>query len=426
MKGMYDNSIAIIQCDVMSFRINKKSLVGLIFLLLIFLGFFLSNLGIELPFSSSYDEIITLILLVYIVINFRKFNGNDKKILLCLVGIEIIGVVSNVYSGIDRKPIYIILDALAISKTFIAYVGFKNLISTDKEKQDIINVFTPIAKILLIIIFLCGTVSVFYNIGMSKGSRYGVPSYCFIFNQPAHCGLITAFLVGIIFMNRKLKRRKQQVYILMGLMSMLYTTKGMAIIIVGAYVTLSYFMRRKERLKWYHFVGLAVITFFLLGFQIQEYILDTTAPRAKFIINGFYVAKMYFPFGSGLATYGSEIAGRYYSPLYYQLGFSNMNGLRIGYNMYLNDNYMASILGQFGFIGLLFHILELYLIFKTIYNRQDESKCKNFMLSIFVSICSVFVASGVFKSVVGIMLFMLLGMYAGEPQNQVIEYKKGI
>ena len=67
MKGMYDNSIAIIQCDVMSFRINKKSLVGLIFLLLIFLGFFLSNLGIELPFSSSYDEIITLILLVYIV-----------------------------------------------------------------------------------------------------------------------------------------------------------------------------------------------------------------------------------------------------------------------------------------------------------------------------------------------------------------------
>lgn len=392
---------------------SLKAVLGVSLIFLLMATYFLTSVGINFPGSSSVDEITALILFFYCGLNYKKIKYKDKKIALCFISMVIIGIISNVFSGIDRKFSYILFDIVLISKTFIGYLGMKILISKEKYKDEIVNLLYPIARVLLVVIFLCGTINIFHDIGMTKGYRYGFPSFCFVFNQPAHCALFVAILIAIVLLKEELSH-KYNWLVIIGLISMIYTTKGMGLIIVASYLVLLFFIINKGTIKWYHFAILGIVAFFVLGYQIDEYLMDTTAPRAKFIIYGFEIAKKYFPFGSGFATYGSEMATRYYSPLYYMIGFSGMNGLRPGYDMYLNDNYMASILGQFGFFGLLLHILALVFIFRGLLEAKDENfKRKSFMISIFIGLISIFIASGAYKTILGMLLFMILGIYEG-------------
>ncbi len=82
----------------------------------------------------------------------------------------------------------------------------------------------------------------------------------------------------------------------------------------------------------------------------------TTARRAFLINLPKVLANGYILFGRGLASYGSQASGTYYSPLYYNLGMDKVYGLYRGNTMFVNDAYYAMYIGQLGIAGLLFQV----------------------------------------------------------------------
>ena len=72
----------------------------------------------------------------------------------------------------------------------------------------------------------------------------------------------------------------------------------------------------------------------------------------------------YFPFGSGLASFGTHFSGVHYSKLYTDYGLDNIWGLTKSNPMFITDTYYPS-LAQFGVVGVVLYLLFwLYIVKK--------------------------------------------------------------
>lgn len=88
------------------------------------------------------------------------------------------------------------------------------------------------------------------------------------------------------------------------------------------------------------------------------------------------VANTYFPLGAGFGMYGSREAAANYSPLYEELGFPRVAGLRPrGDGSFLTDTSWPAVIGEAGWIGAACFALGLLLLFTTgvIWSRQGAS-----------------------------------------------------
>ncbi|MCM3652937.1 hypothetical protein [Metabacillus litoralis] len=74
------------------------------------------------------------------------------------------------------------------------------------------------------------------------------------------------------------------------------------------------------------------------------------------------IAKRYFPFGSGLGTFGSNAARKNYSELCYEYGFSKIWGLAPWYDRFLTNSYWAMMIGEFGFIAAILNLFAMFLL----------------------------------------------------------------
>ena len=64
----------------------------------------------------------------------------------------------------------------------------------------------------------------------------------------------------------------------------------------------------------------------------------------------------YFPFGSGMGSFGSAAAADFYSPLYYKYKMSNIWGLSPDNPMFLCDSFYPA-LAQIGVVGIFFFVV---------------------------------------------------------------------
>jgi hypothetical protein len=88
--------------------------------------------------------------------------------------------------------------------------------------------------------------------------------------------------------------------------------------------------------------------------------------RGMIVFYSFELASKYFPFGSGAATFGSLMAAD--SHVYYELGIKN--DWRFKENSGVYDCNFATILGEFGYIGLLAFSLTLFIFFRFFYKKS--------------------------------------------------------
>lgn len=88
----------------------------------------------------------------------------------------------------------------------------------------------------------------------------------------------------------------------------------------------------------------------LVGGDFEVYVLQDSA-RSRLTEGGAALAAQYFPFGAGFGLYGSSTAAANYSPLYYELGFSDRFGLGPDSAQFLNDTQWPAIYGEAGWIG---------------------------------------------------------------------------
>lgn len=122
-------------------------------------------------------------------------------------------------------------------------------------------------------------------------------------------------------------------------------------------------------------------------------------------------------FGRGLATYGSQSSGIYYSSLYYELGMNKVYGLRPGATMFVNDAYYATFLGQFGIAGVIFQFFFWkYMLspFLVCFRRKINIPPKYFLIGILAFLWSIiFIAGSGLMNSQGCFVMCCLGFARG-------------
>ncbi len=186
-----------------------------------------------------------------------------------------------------------------------------------------------------------------------------------------------------------------------------------------ASLTLYLYIYRENKERKLHIWQIVLLVCMALIFaygDLQEYILNGNAPRALLLQYGFVTANRYFPLGSGFASYGSEMAKRYYSKLYYEYGFdkiwsmspeNNLSGSEVGT---LNDCYLGMIVGQYGWIGLCCYVGIIYSIYKILTKGLGNTYSKAVSISTLITILSSVMVSNNTSSHFGICMYAVMGM----------------
>jgi hypothetical protein len=148
------------------------------------------------------------------------------------------------------------------------------------------------------------------------------------------------------------------------------------------------------------------VLFFLLLFWLNvnsdiSFIEGGEVARLVLYLGALDIANLHFPFGSGLATFGSSAS--YDSLAYYDTGISDL-WWYVGDHNYLTDTFWAMIVGEGGWLGLAVYILFLVSFFF-------------FLLSSFSGVCStaaaLFIGLETFTNPIftGAAFLSLFGLY---------------
>ena len=167
-------------------------------------------------------------------------------------------------------------------------------------------------------------------------------------------------------------------------------------------------LNEKRLFKWYYFLilGIGVVAFTFA--DVSKYLLSDSV-RMKFIKTAISLAKNYFPFGTGFALFGSDMAARYYSPVYRALGWTSSWTLGINGTL-LNDNYFAMILGQFGIISFIIFGIMLYLIFKSSNTNSLNRFERITVLASIITIIISMIGSASSKTCMGVYVYAVMGI----------------
>lgn len=127
-------------------------------------------------------------------------------------------------------------------------------------------------------------------------------------------------------------------------------------------------------LKPQYFV-VAAAGLLLIGWDQLEYYLGggTVTARGLLLRGGITAMKEFFPLGAGYATFGTEQAARYYSPLYYRYGMNTFWALAEG-GSELTDCYWPAVGAEFGVFGLLIMVVLVVVFSMTLIRLSGTDK----------------------------------------------------
>lgn len=366
---------------------------------------------ILMPFQiwGYLDEVIAAICIVYLIIKIirKQLPLNELRILVLLGVLILVGLISNVCSHINVPIGYVLTDALWLSKTFVVFIGFRNLFKG--KKYRIASAMLTLSKCVIIFMFCTSILTQFVDIGMTIEVRYGISSYGFIWKNGIQtawllCGCLACVIIA------ESNNKKCQKYIFMSCVVCFLTTKGTVWVLPFTFIILSLISRNNYKLSFKKMIPIALILLIASGYQIQTYLLNDESIRYRLIYYGFVTANTYFPLGSGFATYGSDFAVRNYSELYYRYGFNNMWGLSKEDPLFLNDNYLGMVVGQFGYFGLILFLVIMIKIFKIVNISNIYKTQKFWALAIYFTIAVSMIASATAKSCMGVFATIFLAL----------------
>ena len=394
---------------------NKKydARACIVTIILAFLIFF------ELRGGRSYfDEILCLIAFVYIALCAikQRINRYDFISILLLLLVICIGVVSNICSGISAPLFSVIVDIIAESKLLCVYFAAKYYIN-DRTRQSLVAMFTPIAKVYIVLAFIFAILSQFVDIGMTGTERYGISGFRFIFPMSFQFLAVTLVMIAVLTLDKQVKNKRY--YYIMVCISLLFATKSSPLIFALLFLFLCHYFNKKSEIKFWTIIFIAIAIVIVGSYQIETYLMNENAPRYLFFYYGAITANKFFPLGSGFATFGSDQAARIYSPLYYEYGFNNQFGMSVEDCSFLSDTFWPMAIGQFGWIGFLLYCLIYVRIF---YSFQKKSMAlsdqKAFMYASFISYIIHAVGSAILSSSAGVIGFIALAIVAGEQPEE--------
>lgn len=392
-------------------RIKRKTLLLLILILLLVYQNPLENVNSAFGYI---DESIALLGLIAILLNFNKFkkknflyeHGRIILLLFIYIGACVLGNIIYKYQPIK----YVCIDLVANTKFYLA-VSFGTLLYKgcidDYDEKQVCKITRILSAVFVILFIIDRTTSVF---GSSE-IRYGIRSLQLNYS---HSTYLCASLAALVLILVAFYEKRNLKYIITNSILMIFTLRAKAFGAVIALFILCYiFLVHKGKLKKWQLLVLITIGIIAAWDQIYFYFiqLNGLAARSIMMITSLKIMKDYFPIGSGFGTFASDVAGKYYSPVYYKYGFDKTSELSpMGWGFF-NDQFWPIVFGQSGIIGTIAYVGILITYWRRIAIARARNKyvyCALLFGFIYLLISSV--AEPAFNNSIACIFGLLFGI----------------
>mgnify|MGYP001119510217 CR=1 FL=1 len=378
-------------------KITLSRLFSLLLLLLYVIMWFPTHI---FPICSYADELLTLILFPILLLGYKDLS--EKRLFIVnLIFFLLIGVVSTVLAHLHRPLVAVLTDFYVFVKLPVVYLFFRELLKKE-EAEFLLNTLYKVSKIVIIISSIFCLLNYIFDIGMTYDIRYGIRSYKFIYNNPGFfSGLMVTCYCLINFQDNKNDLK----YKLLAIFNIISSLRSVSFGVIALLIFMLLLVRKK--LSLYHILMVTPMIMIASKNSFDMYFGDVVTPRKLLFEGGKSVFYEYFPLGSGFASYGSNAAHEYYSPLYLKFGFQYVWGLSRKFGFIANDNFWPMIFAQFGFIGTIFYVLMFLGILKDLFIISIR---KNELISLILIIGYLLfssVGSNVITGVLGVSMIVV-------------------
>jgi hypothetical protein len=355
----------------------KFSLITISFVLttiLVFLSEWIQSLGfISFPLGFRH-----LIITVLILLNWFFFGRKLKVEFNYLIAIILLTCFVIVGFFFSKATLFNFILGFFFTFLFLFLFIFSS--NTKTSKNVIINIFTY----LLYFFAVMSIISIFQSLSAGASLR----EYSGLFRELGAFGSVmnisTIISISLYLITSKKIFLYFAIFFSIGVMMTILKKT----IISNIFVWLFYFFYQsstKNKLKLvFIFVFITFSSFFLIGEELSKDIdnnssyIESVGPtehvRLGMFIASFYICTDYFPFGSGLGTFGSlsSIMGGY-SVVHYDYGVAYIGANSpediVRGSHTLLDTYWPHIFGELGFLGTILFLLIWFFPFKNAFRN---------------------------------------------------------
>lgn len=337
----------------------------------------------ENPLMKAFqylDEILGAIGFLYIVTHYRSLTKNERGIFISCLLLISLGLIGTLKNQIQTAYFPVMMDAFTCIKCFTVFIYANHSVGSfsEDDKHWLINKIGWLLSIMMVVAFFCAII----NLGtgfMSDEYRFGIPCFRFLLRKSStfsNMFYIYMLFLTLYYRNSQFQKRNLLILI-MAIIVYALTARSRAVLFAAIYSGMFYwFVIKGHRIKAnIAGVGIALLlAIFIAGDRMESTFDNEDAPRTILMYYGVQTMMDYMPLGAGLATYGTDMACKYYSPLYYDYGFQYAYGLNPDDTQYAHDCYWPAIMGEFGVIGVIVLLFILYFIVCELYSlyRSDN------------------------------------------------------
>ena len=309
------------------------------------------------------DEIMSAIIILFALLNFniKRDNTKIKNELKAYVGIMLFYIIYSLLLKINTVPA-IFYDLQQQVKPYLVFYSTYMLAPMFSQSQyrliskltvffilafigvhlagirfDYVGMATPLigqASLLCGLLYYLG-----FDISQKRHSRIAllILSIGLISGKSKFFGEYVVFIAVVFFLHKKLE---------------LNSLKTNLYIVLLAIVVLFF--------TWTKFDS-----YYVQGFQTED-ISEMEARPASYRTATAIIFKDYIPFGSGLASFATAAAAKYYSPLYFKYNMSEIWGMSPAFPHFIADAFFPT-LAEYGLVGVFFFIVFWIRRYKEIY-----------------------------------------------------------
>lgn len=360
----------------------KSFFVSAFFLFIIFQNIIFTHL--ELPdFFRYWDEGIEILLIVTILIFLvtkRKININKRSgiIIGILCAFIFIGILGNICFNYSNSIDGIIRDIINFLKFPLTLILIRAVRFDEFIVQNLSGKVEKIIKIMIVVTFSFGIISLFTDIGMSHGSaRNGIIPYKFLYSHPTY--LVLSSILMLSYMQTWEKKKWNFIYEILLILTIILSMRTKGIVTVAVFIFIKYAPKFIKRMKFLY-IGLAGVVGAIMAYnKLMIYNSYSTSPREVLYKGALELIYKCFPIGSGFSTYASHLSINYDSRVYDFIKVPLYNATELVYG----DAGFAYYLGQFGFIGVILFIALAFNIYKFV-TEKVKNKLPIILLFIYI------------------------------------------
>lgn len=389
-----------------------KILIQLILITMIFQDF----IQVNIPFFSYMDEGLAVITTLYasiLIISKNKeikITGYELTALIFFILYLCIGLISNASDNIIGFE-FGLVSMLMTVKGYVLYFTCRVIFQYYNINVSILKNVSKVLKLGIYTLALVGLINIPLNFLEEQGMRFGLQTVSIGFSHPTELAFfaIISTTIILLYYNHINKTKGELPVIMASSILVILTGRSKAIAFIFVYIILFYFMKVIKKFKIKYFIPLIPIMIYIALPRIISELFN--GARGYLYLTGYKIAKDYFPLGSGFGTFGSFISRRFYSPLYYEYGISSIWGLSPSMPSYIADTYWAMIMGETGFIGVLFLVLVLYCIFAQFKKGYTDYKSQIIVFGLICYTLVTSIAEPIYSSNKCAALFITLALF---------------